>query len=426
MKNSPHSDAASPATGKTLACLVVACVLTYVSPLRTPFDTQPYALLFATVALLAWISKERVGALPTRLACCLLVAVAATLMWGLGGGTLVGARSLAGYATFALVAVLAYWSSDQRLGRTLPILVAIMGTVALIQSFVHREFLAQLLPRLATSDGRGVTSLTPEPSIYAIECVALLVMNAFCVSRGDYSTRVFHVTRLALFGQIALAGSALGFVLLLAYLLISELASGKFMRALMGTTVTAFAAMTVAWLSIRWETVSDSRFSNLVRLAMRSPEDVLIADQSVAERAFAIEASVRSLAMSGGFGHGVGEWATAVPDIVARFPSLGRYGVSLVGQDRIMSGFGTAVFELGLIGLLIPASVVSLLIVRRADLSTWQKSTGGFLALAMATSMPLAFPLFGLLFGLAITKPKGKQLRRGARGEGVNNLQTQS
>ena len=390
-----------------LGVLFTACAFTYVSPLRTPFDTQPYALVAAGLVVVGLASRQKIATIPTPLILLFIPLVAGLVSLVVVGGSLAAARSYAGYATLALVSLGAYWSAKGRLGTLVPWVSAIFAAVALIQVSITKTFAASVLPRLATSEGRGVTSLAPEPSIFAIECIALMVVNERCYSAGDYGRRAYFITTGVLLAQQLLAGSALALLLLLAFQTARYVFSARAARIAFGVGAAAVAVGVLSAAYALVGAVRESRFVNLATNALESPVGLIAADQSVAERAFALEASFRSLLYSDGLGYGLGAWAENVGNIVVRAPRLLSYGVSLSGQDRVMSGFGTAIFELGLIGLVIPFAI---LLGARGNNWTrlanreraWVGASTTFLFLAMTTSMPLAFPFFGFIFGLCV------------------------
>lgn len=389
-----------------LRLLIVAATLTYVSPFRTPFDTQPYALLLAVVLIAQKLTKERTGSLPGVLLLPVVALAAGSVSWLVYGATLVGARSLAGYATFALVAIAAYWNANSRLGLAIPILSSMFGLVALVQILFSKTFLSSVLPRLATSETRGVTSLTPEPSIFAILCVILLILNQRCYLQKDYSQRVFWATKLFLVMQIAIAGSTLGLLILILFQVFVVASRSGFSRI----AVAAAAGLSVGslWYLVLTQTegLQDSRMRILVAQFLDSPRMFFFSDQSVAERAFAVHASVASLPATSGLGFGVGQWEQSVSIVVREAPSLLQYRVPLTGQDRLLSGLGTALVELGVVGFAIPLSLLILVKMSRArrsgsSLRQWCFSSSLLVLFVMTTSMPLAFPMFGLVFGLA-------------------------
>lgn len=389
----------------SLSVLVVACALTYVSPIRTPFDTQPYALIVSVFIVAGHLGTPLVQRLPTLVLLPFLTLITAVASWLASGSTLTGARSLAGYATFALAALAAYCNASERLGRLIPLLSGIYVAAAVAQTIISKELFAALLPRLATSGGRGVTSLAPEPSIFAIACVMLMCLNEWSFQREEYGRPTYTATWAALTLGIALAASALGAMVLLTYLL-SRAVVLRHVGQMVWTGLFATFVGAVGYLTFtRLEALQHSRMSSLMVQASSRPSDLLLSDQSIAERAFAIHASFASLDQGHVFGYGLGQWAESLPLIVARNPELLRYQVSTIGQGRIMSAIGTALFELGLGGVLIPTTiVVALAVAWRANGASarWAAAACLTVVAVMVTSMPLAFPFFGLIFGLAV------------------------
>jgi len=397
-----------------LGILCALCIFTYVSPVRTPFDTQPYALIMACLIIVVKLDRSAFLGLPTPLLAFFAVLFAAVISWISLGATLVGARSLAGYATTALVATAVYLVAHQRLGYMVPISSLVWLAFGTIQGLVSPDFGHQILSRLSTSENRGVTSLAVEPSMYAIVCVFLFLLNDLSWIRGEYSRRVYLTTAGCLAVQVWLAGSALGFLLVLVYLGSRAVFSGSFFRTIVRVAGAVLAGTAVLYAYLHVSALQNTRASQLISRGFESPGSFIYSDQSVAERFFALQASHQSLFTNAGVGFGLGSWADNLSEIVGHSPGLIRYSVTLQGQQRVMSGFGTAVFELGLVGLLLPAALVLVLvaIARNTALSKAHRSWGLYVGVTslvvMECAIPLAFPLFGFILGLLVALSRNR------------------
>ena len=159
----------------------------------------------------------------------------------------------------------------------------------------------------------------------------------------------------------------------------------------------ALVAGVVVWmLNHDVQALEGSRLYRLAQRLLRDPMLLLLVDGSVNDRLFHIIFSFTGVVESFGLPHGFTAWADHVQRMMPRYSPY-AWNVS---TTRIMSGYGSAVFELGAVGFLIPLSVT--LALRRfykPDLRAFLVVTM-FLNLVMLTSVPVAFPLFGYTIGM--------------------------
>lgn len=398
--------------GTGIALLLVVA-FPYVTPVNTPFDTQPFALMTAFAVILLYTSREGLLRLPGLLLAPFIVALAATISWLANDLSMAGLRSLAGYLTVGLVGGAAYAVSHGLRGRLLLPIVTIWLAVGLVQQFLFPNFGVQFLARMSTSATRGVTALAPEPSLYAISCIFFFLLNDLFLARGAYGSRRYWMTFAAVLVQCFLANSALGFVLFVIYLFARAISTGRVVRVSLGLASTVAIVGVIKWLYATVPSLMQTRVANLLDQASQSLSQVMFGDQSVAQRLFAIQASHESLFYSGGLGYGIGTWKEGVADILAKSDGgLYRYGISEVSLDRVMSGFGSAVYELGIVGLLLPLVFwLAVLRVRahhgpRSPIGQWSFVSGITLSAVMVSAVPLAFPMYGLIFGILVAESR--------------------
>lgn len=152
----------------------LAVLFPYVSPVPTPYDTQPWALALSLLILTMFLGSGRF-LLPCPLWALLISFIYAALIFSFNRGPMLGAlRSLVGYASVFCIAGAAYLTARWLRPKVFVGAVLIWALVGFIQLTVYKEFGQQLVPRLSTSAERGVTSLAVEPSYYAITAVFFL------------------------------------------------------------------------------------------------------------------------------------------------------------------------------------------------------------------------------------------------------------
>lgn len=387
--------------------LLIAALFPFVTPVPTPFDTQPYTAVVAAVIILARLPE--LSSLPGVLLLAGLVVPLAVVSWLVYGASSSGFRSVFGYFSVFVISVAMYVTATSLAAYIVPFAAAVWLAFAAVQQFVDPAFGTFLVPRMSTSVGRGVTGLSVEPSIFAITSVFMLLLNDYFLARQSYSRRVWLSCSAIIGAQLVLASSALGYVLLVAYLISRAIAAGNAYRLFLAAGATGAVVLILSWLYTTQDALRGSRVGQLLGALTSQPlSEFFYSDASVAQRAFAVMASHESLLYSFGLGYGVGTWTEGVPQIVSEgSDSLRKFGVNSVGLDRIMSGFGSALYELGLFGLLIPTALALATVygwsqAETPSLRRWCLSAGVTSGVIMETAIPLAFPLFGVVFGLIV------------------------
>jgi hypothetical protein len=139
----------------------------------------------------------------------------------------------------------------------------------------------------------------------------------------------------------------------------------------------------------------DTRIVKLFLLLVENPVLLLTVDASVNERAFHIYFSFLGALEHYLLPRGYSAWAPYLEDAVARFGDL--TSGAMVG--RIMSGYGSAFFELGFMAVLIPGAItLGLYRFYQGDRKMFLVMAA-FIHTVLMTAIPLAFPLIGFIIG---------------------------
>lgn len=197
--------------------LLLTAIFPYCSPIRTPFDTQPWTLIVAAIALLVLYDGSR----PFGAYFLLAGYAALVLLVGLVGGASrlkEGLRSLVVYVSIAVIA----WAAS-RLFRHFPARLFLAGVgvwllVTLVQTAVDPGFLSDWLPRLPEFGfghvGRGVRALAPEPSYFVKTMVAFFVLNEFFFKDRRYGRAAYLTVTAAIVFQVVVATAGVSVVYL--------------------------------------------------------------------------------------------------------------------------------------------------------------------------------------------------------------------
>ncbi|MGI9179358.1 MAG: hypothetical protein ACR2H9_02420 [Longimicrobiaceae bacterium] len=368
-------------------------------PLQT--DTQPYALLISILAVLA----VRIRRLPLEILLLLPVLLFSLPLALLGEASLTAVRSLGNYFSVFLIACASYVLLKAAGGFSVAAfkaIVVIWFAVGFIQTFFYADFLVFLTPRAVGTAGlfgRGVVGLSPEPTHYGTYCIFLLILTLLLARVKLLSRRESAILAALLVVQITVFAQSAMTVLLLVLFAGLYVGINFFSLRKLVTSLVVLALLgggLAAVLSRGWAPLEATRVYSLLTRLFEDPMLVLMIDQSVNDRFFHIFFSFYGFFENFGLPHGYTAWTEHVLRLVHQFSPYAW----AVSPARIMSGYGAALFEMGVVALLVP---LSLTIALRRFFGSDVRSfliVAVFLHLVMLTNVPLAFPLFGFLIGL--------------------------
>ena len=403
--------------------LLVLMLFPYASPFRLPFDTQPTAMVFATLLVTGLLIRERGSFYLPNLSALHAVPLAyATLHLIHGGFSFDAARSMAAYWSVLVLSVAGYWFHRRVDPRIFVGAVAAWLLAGVAQATVSRDAMAWIVPRLSTSLDRGMTGFAPEPSYFGAMAIVFLVVNDLFRAQGDYGHGKYRFVLIAAIMQVALSASAMSVLLLLIYIGARlAVASGAPARVRSVFMAAVVAALGITLMRTGW--VEDSRLGRLAARALADPSNFVYSDGSVSDRLTAIIVSHMSLRNNYALGHGFGTWAEVGPSLAL---SSGDFVLRLsavhASYGRVMSGWGAAAYELGVVGLTYPA-ILLVLGVRiltnnsiPADLRSAASSGAVTVFFLMTTAVSLALPAYGYYVGVLIAISGGQDCAAGLQG----------
>jgi len=303
------------------------------------------------------------------------------------------ARSVCGYINIGLSPIVYYYilkNDNDLFVRMLKKAIIVWFVIGVIQLFVDPSFGSVILPRITTSIDRGVTSLAPEPTFYGIVCFFLL----FIVEILDIQYKSRYII-LLLIQIIAIAQSTMVILFLCIYLFYLFIFNIN-VKALFCIIALAFICSIVM---INFD-VSNSniRVINLVNRLLFSGENMLYVDGSINSRASAIFFSVKGFFDNYMLPNGAGSYSTYLVEATSSNDFFWNVTIS----NRIMSFYGSILFELGFVGLLIPC-VISLLIVKAYRYERKKMLVNLFnVNTILWSAIQLSFPLIGVVIAALI------------------------
>lgn len=373
------------------------CFFPYLKIIPIPTDSQPYALAIGIFIISAvgfrYLKKELYYLLIVA-----LFSIAFSFVENFSFNTV---RSVINYVSLFVVSAATYMTLS-RMGNIpyglYKFVIVVWLSVGLIQQFIYPGFGAFLISRMSegvVKTGRGVTSLAPEPTFYAIICSLLAIVNFLNFQREKH----YKLIMLVLFFQIFILSRSSTMILLVVgaffcYKLIQIISrKPKFI-------FTLAAIIIVMYISLPFiaEYFSNYRIGKLLGELVENPRLFIVVDESVNERF--IHAFFPGYAFFTDFGmpHFYGNFSRYMNEIYfsGQFNDYIPYYKS--EYTRIMSGIGSAFFELGVIALLIVVVIVNC--TRKISRYNHQCLFWSILfVFILINAMPLSNALIGLVFG---------------------------
>ena len=374
---------------------VVVCLLPWTSFGTNNLDSQPWPLLFGLL-LIATFSGKLASTRNLNLAvfAIILGLYVAAVNSSTSGFIIV--RAFYNYISFFIVLLIFLTILDHFKPpiRTIRVMNYIWIVAALIQ--IVQPGLIAALGKARTTADRGLTSLSPEPTFFAIYLIfssLLLFQLRGFDHKKDLSLHVINLLAIAV-----LARSSMGLlmvVLCFGFFVIYLMKKLKLKKQIMvGLGIIAGLGIVVAFVFRTY--FAESRVASLVdALAGRGVLGIIQYDASMNVRiehvVFSVHGAVRNYLLPGGF-DSFSENREAIVD------SYGGYFWYGTASDKIMSWSGDWLYSLGIFGFLSLAFVA---------LAAYDRTREGFFFLGLVfvllfSAVPVAFPLVPMLFATMI------------------------
>jgi hypothetical protein len=334
-----------------------ACFFPFISLLGLQTDSQPNALIVSLLILLF----NSTALFPKSSMLLLLLSVVGLVLLPFSRFDVQNIVSVVGYFSLFIVPIAVYISLHRFGGLSFnlfKIISIVWGFVAIIQKVIYPGFLTFLLPRASgiTMNGRGVISLAPEPTYYGTVVALLIViylLNFWEEKRAILHFLIFQLVFLSISSTIIFVGLFSFFVYFIVSFFQTKIITKTYL--FLGILGVGFLGITVksAW--------QETRLFKTIDIFIESPE-LLLKDESISERFNHIYFSIASLNDNYGVPHGYGRFKNYIIE-KNRDPAYYKFFemIDLDHYSKIMSGYGTIIFEFGVIGLLLPVLLLCLL-----------------------------------------------------------------
>jgi len=328
----------------------------YIKIFNISTDTQPYALVFGIILLLIFITHIR--QMPLEIILLLILLLMSILMIFAGEINFTAIRSVSNYASLFIISLSTYLSLKYLKIFPLYILklaIIIWFIVGFVQTFIDNNFMVFLVGRGYDSldTGRGVVGLAPEPTFYGLMCIFLLLLTMMQRDKLVFFQVLLYI-QIILFSKSSMSILFL-FILWFYYVLIYP----RVFKIIVPITVLVFIVLYFESSYIDAINMSDYynlRIYRIITIFITDPFLIIKLDESINDRIFHLYFSVYGFLNNYLFPNGFSSWPIYLENIIPYY-SEEAWGLSI--SDRIMSGYGAAIYELGFMGLIVPVSITS-------------------------------------------------------------------
>lgn len=259
-----------------------------------------------------------------------------------------------------------------------------------------------------TSESRGVTSLAPEPTFYGMFLI-LITWLIWAENQYLINKLVVFFTALNIIGVLFFAQSSMAvlYLILLSFIVVlfNIKSIARFAFTMMASTVVA----AVLYFSV--QSMEGSRVKNLLGRAVDEGVEVARHDESINDRlrsiVFPLAGAMDNNLLPSGF-----HLFESVSAGLRR--DFGGFFYSGRDNNKIMSGVGSAVFELGFGSLFLFMAIFSA--SKRRGMRALLAQSTAYIAI-LSSALTLGIPLFGMLLtSIAYAKeqePEKKEVLRG-------------
>ena len=286
----------------------------YVTLVSFGTDIQPWGILLATVfSTILFLCRYKFKKVFIFL---LIPMIFSVLIFPLGDNQFSSIRSVAGYFTIALIPLVFHYALKRHYTTTvnfLKLTVVVYLFVGIVQIIFDANFMTLLLNRGVSGGGRGVVSLSSEPTFYGLICLFLILIFSALETNNKYI-----YIYLLLFKIIFLAQSSMTILFLLIFVFYYVLFKSKgdfLLIAILGGAI---------FLIIMSFNHLDLRMFHLFNKTISAPETLML-DGSINARMSAIYFSIKGFIDSYGVANG--------------FSAFSDYFASEISKQKLLSAY---------------------------------------------------------------------------------------
>lgn len=264
------------------------------------------------------------------------------------------------------------------------IFINIMWILASLIQIYFPEFFSSLVAK-RTDDARGLTSLAPEPTFFAIYLFFIGWIYSIYFNYKLPINIIILIT-LNLLSIIFLAKSSLVFLFLCICIIIYLVACKNYKYILFISMFLFLGLFLIGNFDF-----GDSRLSYFISIFFENPLDFFAKDESANSRLSNIILPIHGMIYNNLIPGGQHSFGGITNQIVGLY---GDYFFYSIGDSKIMSWIGSLLYELGIFGLLF-IYILCCLSLNKSNKRLWELI---LMLIILLSAIPLAFPLIPLIF----------------------------
>lgn len=369
------------------------CFFPYFAPLALPSDLQPYAFIISFYIFFKAFLRCR--GLPRLVWLLVIPPIVALYLTFINGESFFALRAFFSYLSLFTITAATYFTlqvPEYRLilRKFIHIATYVWIIAGIIELFEPHIF-SIIISNISIDADRGVVGLATEPSFYGIYCFTLIFLN-YLVNDNNRKICFLLIAQIFLLAQSSI--TIIFFAIIFFYWIIFFF---SFRAAIILIATTIVVALLFNFVKPE---IADTRISFLAIKLFEDPFGLVADDVSINARIghilFSLHGFIDNLGAP--FGFGVFQNYVQLKLIETDFQWLGFLGPGL----KIMSGYGGALFELGIFGLLI-IYVFSVSITRYFQKRIRYQLFFLFaINTIMLAAIQLSLPFIGVILGVLI------------------------
>lgn len=364
----------------------------YLFPIGLNTDLQPYALICSILILIIYplsINKTTIIYVFNTLI-AITIFIVSIIFYGYSFDMI---RSLANYISLLSITLATYSilkNTNIDIIKLLYLFLLLNIIISLIQLLVHREFAYSFISQPRTSTVRGVVGVASEPTFFAINLLFYSLIASLYNHKYSKKIIIFSLLLIIFASQSTMV---------ILYLLIFIFLHVTFESNLKIKFITTFLLSVLIIITLNLDINIEYRSLNIINKIINEPSN-LFNDISIHQRAVDIIFSLYGFITNIGFPHLWGRWGIELHEMVLNFPWANQPWISL--GNRIMSGYGAALYELGIIGALYIYVLINLhkKLYKNNNPRFYVRTI--FIILLMLSSVQLSNPLYSIYIGVLL------------------------
>ena len=364
----------------------------YISIYQTGTDLQPYALLLSLIYNVLFLRKLKV-----QLSLFLVCPAISLLFLIFTNFNFEVVRAIASYLSLFSITAASYsifnsTAENHLVKKYFVVATYIWLITAIIEIFWYPEFMKILIPNINLDNDRGVVGMATEPSFYGIYCFFLLFLN-YLINNNSKIIMIILLIQI-----IILAQSTMAILLLVVVFMYWALFNISIKNV---TIIIIIIAIISCFIFYVFPGFEDYRVIYLLSNLVNDPLGLIKSDTSLNARGSHIIFSVLGFFDNYGIPHGFGNFGDYVEGkiIGVNYIWLGK----IYSNMKIMSGYGSAFYELGVFAFSVPIAVFIIFN------NYFQSKKNLFIATlsfntVMFSAIQISLPILGLIIGCMLFK----------------------